>query len=32
MVDARSKVKHISVVGRKEKAGQLALVVSFITF
>jgi hypothetical protein len=28
MVDARSKVKHISVVGRKGKAGQEALVVS----
>jgi hypothetical protein len=30
MVDARSKVKHVSVVGRKGRAGQLALAVSFI--
>jgi hypothetical protein len=28
MVDARSKVKHISVVGRKGKAGQQALAVT----
>jgi hypothetical protein len=25
MVDARSKIKHLLVVGRKEKAGKLAL-------
>jgi hypothetical protein len=30
MVDACSKVKHVSMVRRKEKAGQLALVMSFI--
>jgi hypothetical protein len=28
MVEARSKVKHVSVVGRKGKAGQEALAVS----
>jgi hypothetical protein len=32
MVDARSKVKHVSIVGRKGKAGQQALVVSSIFF
>jgi hypothetical protein len=32
MVDACSKVKHISIVGRKGKAGQQALVVSSIFF
>jgi hypothetical protein len=32
MVDARSKVKCVSVVGRKGKAGQRAFLVSFITF
>jgi hypothetical protein len=30
MVDARSKVKHVSVVGRKGKARQQALAVSSI--
>jgi hypothetical protein len=30
MVDACSKVKHVSVVGRKGKAGQQALAVSSI--
>jgi hypothetical protein len=30
MVDVRSKVKHVSVVGRKGKAGQEALAVSLI--
>jgi hypothetical protein len=29
-VDARSKIKQVSVVGRKGRAGQLALAVSFI--
>jgi hypothetical protein len=28
MVDARSKVKHVSVVGRKGKVGQEAVAVS----
>jgi hypothetical protein len=28
MVEARSKVKHVSVVGRKGKAGQEAVAVS----
>jgi hypothetical protein len=31
MVDARNKVKHLSMVGKKEKVGQLALPVSFIS-
>jgi hypothetical protein len=30
MVDARSKVKRVSVVGRKGRVGQLTLAVSFI--
>jgi hypothetical protein len=32
MQDARSKVKHVSVVGRKGKAGLEALAVSLLTF
>jgi hypothetical protein len=31
-VDARSKIKQVSVVGRKGRAGQLALAVSFIPY
>jgi hypothetical protein len=32
MQDARSKVKHVSVVGRKSKAGLEALAVTLLTF
>jgi hypothetical protein len=32
MQDARSKVKHVSVVGRKDKVSLKALVVTLITF
>jgi hypothetical protein len=32
MQDARSKVKHVSVVGRKGKAGLEALAVNLLTF